>query len=125
MEERLAQLETRLRKLEDELAIQRLIGSYGPSVDGGQSQSTAALWTANGIYDLGDLGVSAGAAAVAALLDGPTHQELIGAGAGHVLSQPQVRIDGDRAIAIGYSVVYRWDGREFIVHRVAANSLGT
>ncbi len=121
MEEWLAQLETRLRRLEDELAIQRLIGSYGPSVDSGRSQSAAALWTANGVYDLGDMGISAGAAAVAALLDGPTHQDLIGAGAGHVLSQPQVRIDGDHAVAIGYSVVYRWNGSAFIVHRVAAN----
>jgi hypothetical protein len=121
MEQRLAQLENRLRRLEDELSIQRLIGSYGPSVDSGRSQSAAALWTEDGVYDVGGLGITVGATAVAALLDGSVHKELIGAGAGHVLSLPQVQIDSDSAVAIGYSVVYRWDGSAFIVHRVAAN----
>jgi hypothetical protein len=121
MEDRFTVLEERLRKIEDELAIHRLIASYGPTVDSGQSHVAAALWTRDGVYDVGGMGAAAGTGAIAALFDGPAHQELIAGGAGHVLNQPHVQIDGDQAVAIGYSVVFKWDGRAFGVFRVAAN----
>ena len=41
--DRLEQLEQRLRALEDERAIARLIASYGPLVDSGDAEAVAAL----------------------------------------------------------------------------------
>jgi hypothetical protein len=51
-EERLARLEQRLQRLEDELAITRLIASYGPLVDAGEADAVAGLWTEDGTYDV-------------------------------------------------------------------------
>jgi hypothetical protein len=121
IEKRLEQLEARLQIAEDELAIHRLIASYGPAVDCGDSQAAAALWKADGSYDVGGMSVAAGNAAIAALFDGEQHQGLIREGAAHVLSTPWVRIEGARATAIGYSVVFRRDAGGFVVFRVAAN----
>ncbi len=43
-EARLAALEQRLRRVEDELAIGRLMASYGPLVDAGDADAVAGLW---------------------------------------------------------------------------------
>jgi hypothetical protein len=51
-EERLARLETRLLRLEDELAITRLVASYGPLVDAGEAEAVAGLWADDGAYDV-------------------------------------------------------------------------
>ena len=48
VEERLALLEQRLRRAEDELAIARLMASYGPLVD---ADAVAGLWTDDGEYN--------------------------------------------------------------------------
>jgi hypothetical protein len=49
VEERLAAMEQRLRRVEDELAIGRLIASYGPLVDAGDvdggSHINGVTWT--------------------------------------------------------------------------------
>lgn len=42
--QRLIDLERRLQQIEDERAIERLIASYGPLVDAGDPDATAALW---------------------------------------------------------------------------------
>ena len=121
LEERLNLVEIRVQSIEDELAIQRLIASYGPTVDSGQSQAAAELWKADGTYDVGGMGASVGTSAIEALFEGEQHQGLIRGGAGHVLNQPWVRVEQDSATAIGYSVVFKWDGAAFVVFRVSAN----
>lgn len=50
IEQRLADLERRLQQIEDERAIERLIASYGPLVDAGDPESTAALWQRGANY---------------------------------------------------------------------------
>jgi uncharacterized protein (TIGR02246 family) len=114
-------LEVRLRALEDREAIRDLIASYGPAVDSGDSDRAAALWHENGRYDVGGFGVKTGRDAIAALLEGETHQALIVSGAAHVLSPLRITLDGDRAIATGYSCVFRWTGTAFEAHRISAN----
>ncbi|EUA19106.1 snoaL-like domain protein [Mycobacterium xenopi 4042] len=44
-DDRLTELERRLQTIEDERAIERLIASYGPLVDAGQSEAAAQLWS--------------------------------------------------------------------------------
>jgi ketosteroid isomerase-like protein len=42
----------RLRQLEDERDIARLIASYGPAVDAADSDAAANLWSEDGVYDI-------------------------------------------------------------------------
>jgi hypothetical protein len=134
-EARIERLEARLRALEDQLAIYQLMSAYGPLVDSGDAEATAALWVEDGVYDWGagappepgtpvkegPAGAASGRAAIAAMVRGPYHQDIIQGGAGHVIGLPHVLIDGDRATAVSYSRLYRKDGENFRVWRVAAN----
>ena len=118
---RLAALEAQLRELEDREAIRDAIAAYGPAADRGDVQAAAALWAADGRYDVGGFGVSEGQAAIGALLEGPEHQTLIAGGAAHVLSPVQIHLEGDRAVAVGYSCVFRRTEAGFEAYRVSAN----
>ena len=67
----LEELQARVRRLEDESAIQRLIMSYGPAADAGLARAAASAWLADGVYDW-DAGVDPihGAAGVQQMLRG-------------------------------------------------------
>ncbi|MGC7403054.1 nuclear transport factor 2 family protein [Pandoraea pneumonica] len=118
-------LERTVAALADELAIFRLIASYGPLVDSAtepaRCREAAELWTPDGIYDLGPSAVAKGHAEIAALFEHPIHQTLIREGGAHVMGLPQINLDGDRATAVSCSRVYRADETGFHVWRVAAN----
>jgi uncharacterized protein (TIGR02246 family) len=121
VEERLAALEQRLRRVEDELAIRRLMASYGPLVDAGDGDAVAALWTEDGEYDV-DGRVMRGRADIAAMVRSRGHQGMIGAGAAHFLGPVCVEVDGDRAIAVCESIVVRHnDDDGYRVWRAGAN----
>jgi hypothetical protein len=121
MDTQMQTIERRLTQLEDQMAIQQLIAAYGPRVDSGDSRGAAALWAEDGVYEIGDLALARGHSEVAALFDAPMHQELIARGAAHLMGPPQIQIDGDQAVATGYSVVFRRSAAGFEVFRVAAN----
>jgi hypothetical protein len=120
VEPRLAALEDRVRQLEDQLAIVRLINSWGPAVDTGSSEEAGALWDESGVLE-SDMSRLEGPAAVVAMVESDGQQSLIRRGCAHVQSAPIVSVDGDRAIAIAYSQVFLHadDGHE--VWRVSAN----
>jgi hypothetical protein len=132
---RLARLEVKLAEMEDQLQIYQLMSSYGPLVDSGDAEATAALWVDHGIYDWGGgsaavaggalkegaAGAAHGQAAIAAMVRGPYHQQIIAEGAGHVIGMPHIVLKGDEAVAVSYSRLYRHDGENFRVWRVAAN----
>ncbi len=122
VEERLAALEQRLRRAEDELAINRLMASYGPLVDAGDGEAVAALWTEKGEYDV-DGRVMHGHPDISAMVRSRAHQGMIGGGAAHFLGPVCVRIDGDDAIAVCESIVVRRndDGSGYRVWRAGAN----
>ncbi len=121
VDERLASLEARLRVLEDERAILHLLATYGPLVDSGACDEAAALWTADGVYDVGGVGPVQGHHAIAALYEGDVHQGLIHTGSGHVTGLPQIRIDGDNATAIAHSFVLLREEDAWKVWRASAN----
>jgi hypothetical protein len=134
LEDRLRALEIRTRALEDNIEIYRLIGAYGPLVDSGDAEATAALWVEDGVYDWGGgaaepgapvkqgaEGAARGRAAIAEMVRGAYHQAIIAEGAGHVSGMPYIVLDGDRATAISYSRLYQRDGDNFRVWRVSAN----
>lgn len=116
-----AALAHRIAALEDRESIRDLIARYGPLADAGDCAGAAALWSEDGIYEVGGFGEYRGRAAIQALLEGESHQQLIHGGAAHVLSPPVIELDGDRAVARTYSLVFRKVGESWEAHRAAAN----
>lgn len=123
MEDRLKALEERILQLEDQLAVHRLMNSWGPAVDGDNPEAAASIWADDGVLvsELEDTRLE-GPAAIAAMVRQAGHQALVHAGSAHVQSFPVVQISGDTAKAVGFSRVYlrREDGGHE-VWRVSAN----
>lgn len=116
-----ATLSDRLRVVEDELAIHRLLAAYGPAVDSGSCREAAELWTEDGVYDVGAVSRVEGQAAIQRLFEGDQHQGIIATGSAHLTPCPVIRIDGDRAVVLGYSLVLLRDGDGFRTWRASAN----
>ncbi len=122
-EEGAGDLERRLRAVEDELAVRRVVLSYGPSVDAGHAARAASLWVEDGIYDADARGEPyVGRNAIEAMLEGDGHAKLMSEGVAHFAGPPLVHVDGDTASALTYSIVLRRDaeGRRYFVWRLSA-----
>jgi hypothetical protein len=121
VETRLAALEERLRAAEDQLEIIRLLNSYGPLVDSGESQAAAHLWVEGGAYDVGGGARLKAYGDLAAMYDSQGHQDLIHTGAAHLTATPRITVKGDEAEAVAYSFVVLKDGEAWKVWRASAN----
>lgn len=119
-EERLSVLERRVAQLEDQLAIMKLIASYGPAVDGMDREGVASIWAEHGSYDFGGPPLE-GRDRVAALIDLDTHRAYVGKGSSHMLTLPRIEIDGDVATVVNYSQVFIKDGDSWRADRTSAN----
>jgi hypothetical protein len=119
-EDRLVALERRLGAAEDELAIIRLVASYGPLVDCGNTQLAPALFTAQGVYDV-SYGRIVGHGPFSEMLQGEHHQRFVKEGIAHVMGLPWVRVTGDTAIAVNSTQLYLRDGEGYSIFRVAQN----
>ena len=117
----LADLEDRIGPLEDAEAIRNLIAGYGPAADRGDADAVANIWWEDGAYDVGGFGVSKGHEAIAALITGDFHQQLMAEGCAHVLSPHEISVDGNKAEATGYSTVFRKNGDGYDAWRVSYN----
>jgi len=104
MNAELASLESRLRQLEDERCVQRLIASYGPCVDAADADGAAALWAADGSYDVEGWRMDS-AADVHAMVSSTSHGELVASGCCHFLGPAVVTVTGDHAVAVCESLV--------------------
>ena len=114
-------LVARVRRLEDESAIQRLIMSYGPAADAGLTSFAGGVWLEDGVYDWdADGEPHEGSAAVDEMLQGSGHQGLIARGVAHFAGPLLVDIDGDRATALNYSLIMRREEDRFFLWRVSA-----
>jgi hypothetical protein len=120
LNERLAVLEGRLRAVEDQLAIHRLINSWGPAVDTGNGEAAAALFAEDGVLQ-SDLSYLVTPAAVKAMVYGEGHQALIRDGSAHIPAFPIINVEADRANAVGYTRVYHLTPDGYEVWRVSAN----
>jgi hypothetical protein len=119
-----AALESRVQLLEDHLEITQLVAQYGPSVDSGSAEATAALWTEDGTFDAVAAIEMRGREQIAGMVRSDGHQNLILNGCGHVLTVPHVVVQGDQAEGRSYALNIRWDAEadRFWVARVSANS---
>ncbi len=119
-EERLARLEERVGRLEDELAITRLVASYGPLVDAGEAEAVAGLWAEDGRYDVEGWQM-ASREDIRAMVESDGHQGLIEGGCSHFLGPVHVHLDGDEAVAVCESILVRHRDGGFSVRRAGAN----
>ena len=94
----LATLASRVQVLEDREEIRALILAYGQAHDHRDYRTFASLFAANGEW-IGGLGTAKGPDAIFALMDKSIgHNPLPnGSGTFHVMTNDQIKIDGDRA----------------------------
>ena len=119
------QLEARLRRLEDESAIRRLVMSYGPAADAGLTAFAANVWLEDGVYDWDADGVPhSGRTAVDEMLQGAGHQGLIAHGVAHFAGPLLVEVEGDQATALNYSLIMRREDDRYFLWRVERGALG-
>jgi hypothetical protein len=117
----LERLQARVRRLEDESAITKLVMSYGPAADAGLTAFAGQLWLEDGVYDWdADGEPHQGSAEVDAMLQGDSHQGLIGRGVAHFAGPPLIDLDGDRATALNYSLIMRREEGRYFLWRVSA-----
>ncbi|MEZ5151434.1 nuclear transport factor 2 family protein [Rhodococcus zopfii] len=114
------QLARRVELLEDTLAIQQLVTTYGPAVDSGSSEAVGALWTEDGVYEV-DSGAYRGRDQIMAMVRSEAHQGYIHGGCGHMLDPLNIRVDGDTAVVICHSQLILNTDKGFRVQRVTAN----
>jgi hypothetical protein len=120
LEETVRRLEERVALLEDQVELYQLISSYGPAVDSGSGDVAAGIWTEDGTYDTIPQPLN-GREELRAMVAGDGHQSLIRNGCAHVMALPHLVVDGDTAVATGYSRVYLSDGDGFRVWRASSN----
>jgi hypothetical protein len=119
-EQRLAELEQRLARIEDERAIERMLASYGPLVDSGEADAAAALWAEDGSYDVEGWSMTS-RADVAAMVRSDAHQKLIGGGSMHFLGPAVATVDGDEAVAVCGSMLVVHHEKRFVLARSGVN----
>lgn len=124
-EARLLELERRLQRAEDQLAIQNLLMSYGPLVDSATAGPAGELWVEGGGYNftLPDGGTKRLVAPeeVSGMYAWPGHLDLVNTGCAHLTATPKITVDGDTAQAVGYSVVILKEGERWFLWRAAVN----
>src|SRR5436190_19850186 len=114
-------IEARVRRLEDESAIQRLIMSYGPAADAALASLAGGLWLEDGVYDWDANGEPhEGSAAVEAMLQGANHLGLVAEGVAHFAGPLLIDVDGDRATVVNYSLIMRREENRHYLWRVSA-----
>lgn len=120
VEDRASAMHDRASAMEDQLAIYQLVATYGPGVDTLSEETVRSLWTEDGVYDPGG-NPYVGNDAVGKLIYGDIHQGFVKKGCAHVMSMPHVVVNGDTAVATGYSCVHVHEGDHWVVARASAN----
>ena len=102
----IADLAARVRRLEDEREILRVLTRYGFAVDVGDADAAAALYAEDTVIDLGPTSEFEGVEGARRLVLDERHQAIVGRCA-HTLGPFVVdAVDGDHARATGYVRVY-------------------
>lgn len=129
--DRIDELERRIAHLEDHIALYQALSTYGPSVDSMEFSHALDLWTEDGVYDLGDgfpeldegrgTHFLSGPGEILAMLNHESSRRYWEQGSAHAMTLPLLRIDGDRAIGLGYHRTYIHGPSGPVVSRLTAS----
>lgn len=98
------------RELLDMTIIQNLLAGSALSADVGDSAYQTALYAEDAVMDVGgSAGEIRGREAIVSIITDPSHAKLRAEGMAHVAAQPQIKVDGDRAVAVGYLQIMALD----------------
>ena len=115
------ELRARLTRLEDVAAITSVILTYGLAADAGMASFAGELWVDDGEYDWDAEGEPhVGSAGVEMMLSGGHHRSLMAEGVAHFAGPPLIEVDGDRAMALYYSLIMRRELDRSYLWRVSA-----
>jgi uncharacterized protein (TIGR02246 family) len=98
-------LAARLQAVEDELAITRLLTSYGFAVDGDDPDGCADLYAPDAVVTIDDVTTLRGREELRGIVTSDAHQAIL-PGCAHVMGPFTVHVTGDTATATGYATVY-------------------
>jgi len=98
-------LSARLQRVEDELAITRLLTSYGFAVDSGDADGCADLYADDAVVTLDAAVTLTGRDEIRSIVTSDVHQAVLPHCA-HVMGPFTVETSGDHATASGYLTVY-------------------
>jgi uncharacterized protein (TIGR02246 family) len=98
-------LAARLQTVEDELAITRLLTSYGFAVDGDDADACADLYSPDALVTIDDAVRLEGRDAIRTIVTSDAHQAIL-PGCAHVMGPFTVQVSGDGATATGYATVF-------------------
>jgi uncharacterized protein (TIGR02246 family) len=105
LDEVVERLSARLQAVEDELAITRLLTSYGFAVDGDDADACADLYSPDALVTIDDATSLRGRDEIRSIVTSDAHQAILPFCA-HVMGPFTVQVSGDTATAIGYATVY-------------------
>jgi uncharacterized protein (TIGR02246 family) len=105
LEELVQSLAARLQAVEDELAITRLLTSYGFAVDGDDPDGCADIYTSDAVVIIDAATTLQGRDEVRGIVTSDAHQAIL-PGCAHVMGPFTINVWGDIASAIGYATVY-------------------
>ena len=114
----IASLAGRVQALDDVLAVHGVLVSYGLAVDAGDAAATAALYADDCEVDIDGTVQFRGRHDVHDMVLGDAHQAILGECA-HLMGPYIVKVDGDRAVAVGYATVYVRENAEITPWRQA------
>lgn len=111
LEATIAALAKRVEALEDERAIQYVLTRYGFAVDSGDAEATGYLYAEDTRIDIDNAVFMEGREGSKGIVTSPLHQAILPNSA-HIMGPYTIKLDGDRATAVGYATVYvKEDGK--------------
>jgi uncharacterized protein (TIGR02246 family) len=116
-------IESRLRAVEDRLAIYQVICGYGYAVDGMNADAVGACYVEDGVYAVGDIGSFSGRDKIAAITRDPGHVKLVDSGCAHMSTLPHVVVVGDNATATCHTMVAMHGENGFFIGRLSASRI--
>lgn len=128
-------LDTRLRYIEDRLAIYNLIAAHPLSADTGSETFINAIYAEDATFDRGEgLSAAEGRSGMNDMASSTGHRDAIAGGLAHLGNLPYVDIKGDDAVGMSYIALISPDAQGspqelpnhgvttgFRIHRVVAN----
>jgi hypothetical protein len=123
-------LEQRVRAIEDTLAIHQIIMSYPLAIDTRNLDHVTTAWMQDGVFDRGaadparhsgDFDGAYGIDHILQEVGGPALQKAREGGLAHIMTSPRITVDGDEAVATGYTLLVMRDGDGYRVQRPTAN----